>query len=1649
MQDTNQGHNLVEKSLGNSIPKCVGQNVKCQNDYVVNNWGRLVKAFRLEKYFRGNLGLQDVRALHVKQAERIEKQDLPWRILEQIMLLNSQCREIDISSFAENLQPKIKSKKKTFGQTKTTKENQETRADGIPHPMDMILLLITCSDYMLRQTLARKLFMCRLAIPFIVPTPEDTVEMLLWPLRSIVMEWRNEKQEAMEESLVMGKMNMVTFIRYGSSKFSKSKLVNKVLSSNGHPTFFHKGSPCGNEKRQISNGTVEMSHFLPAGNQHDQFTHPALFFNLRGDACDHPVQHELLLDLAAVIVIIIDINELHCSCVQVYLQEAVRKKQGGVVVVLTDSKEHDEDTIEELSDMFSDLVGEAIDVIKCVTTFEIEGGIKNMTSLIKDIRRALQELMSKRPELSLGSYAYVQSKCTVDEKASGPCRKGREIAEELQSEMLKLDTISRKRILLPQQGPSLLELGKLIRQLHRGSTKGESLSDKENIKQKINAIKQEQSDSSRSNTFLMNVLSLFYHAKDTKTFAIRWLQLEMDALSRSCLPQLQHTRNHLWNELKEARDKEKSETVSRSEENIRAAESNIAAAVFGWEHLIREIGQLYEVSADLKKMHWQGSMQGLSSLPDIISRQLVEGFPVELMDGDHGIIPVAWVKAVFQSLAQIVGQEKKIFVLSVIGIQSSGKSTLLNTMFGLEFAVSAGRCTRGIYAQLLPVADRLGLPFDFMLVLDSEGLRAQELGQQNYEHDNELATLVIGLADLVLVNMKGENVMEMTDVLQIVVHAFLRMKLADSPHKRQCKFIHQNVAAVNAQEKLALDRQKLQEQLDNMTKQASVAQGLSETITSFNRIISFDCQRDVVYFSDLWNGDPPMATVNHGYSSRVAETQQIILQEISQSFSGCIAVPEFITRVQDMWNGVLADDFIFSFRSSLAAKAYIEVEREVARLTVVVEQDMWNWVNTHCKLEMDHCQTEDDLHHCWTKVKDSLHIQITKEVEQNIKVLEEFFEKHAASEIINQWKSEKMSSFQLCGQALKRQTESDLEDVKVRKLFELHQKNASQTHEQEIIKKAVTVAESVRGKCPTDWELQETFGEVWNSLATISISAKSQDPTDVLSSLYQVLWDKMITEGNSKYLLDQLEATPFNVVDKMNPITSCDIIKDHIMLKDKSLWHRILGRACSRADCIPDAVDVANNMLKTVMDEAENICKQDTMFKPLHGRQIIDVLWEEIATHNNLPLTQAAFAFSTQFNAMMAVRVASCAVFKFQQMNEHFEEKHGVQAQMNSYKRRVFLLFKNTTKEASAEVTASEDFCETLKAQLIEYVRLEVEQSVLKEMYQAVGSTKYDLIIKMLDEIAQTENFSALYHYVYQPINYARSWMQQFGIMHIFTAENGSNRYCEYVDQAVRKIFMSVLSSTTAATNVMSSMQGSGQYSMWITEFCVHMSNSISLDPTQLQMASVCNIKNFKQYQKFLESNLQNLEEDVKAKFLNTTVETVMWLDGTSPFDKVCKRLWGCTEHCPFCNEPCQDSDPYHQSSHRCVQHRPSGVRGITERQTQLLAMETCSLDVSSKRSFRCDVIDRVCGNTKYCHCNEWDSVEHLVYHPYQDYKKYLPRWDIAPDPAGSASKYWQWIVYRFQTELLEVYKGAKLDIPYSWRFVTKQQAIDSLRIFY
>lgn len=53
-------------------------------------------------------------------------------------------------------------------------------------------------------------------------------------------------------------------------------------------------------------------------------------------------------------------------------------------------------------------------------------------------------------------------------------------------------------------------------------------------------------------------------------------------------------------------------------------------------------------------------------------------------------------------------REDRAIVISILGPQSSGKSTLLNFLFGCDFATSEGRCTRGVYGTFFKFSENKG-----------------------------------------------------------------------------------------------------------------------------------------------------------------------------------------------------------------------------------------------------------------------------------------------------------------------------------------------------------------------------------------------------------------------------------------------------------------------------------------------------------------------------------------------------------------------------------------------------------------------------------------------------------------------------------------------------------------------------------------------------------------------------------------------------------------------------------------------------------------------------------------------------------------------------------------------------------------------------
>ncbi|CAD8155009.1 unnamed protein product [Paramecium pentaurelia] len=155
---------------------------------------------------------------------------------------------------------------------------------------------------------------------------------------------------------------------------------------------------------------------------------------------------------------------------------------------------------------------------------------------------------------------------------------------------------------------------------------------------------------------------------------------------------------------------------------------------------------------------------------DALCQIIRKGEPFELLDGDSQTIDKQFLKKLIQQLKQ--DENQKVLVLSVLGPQSSGKSTLWNKIFGCHFWTSVGRCTRGINIQLIKVRDKsiFGSLFDQILLLDTEGL--QSPNQTDIEFDQKMSLFILAISDITLLTVKGDIHLQFHNLIEICIYQY-------------------------------------------------------------------------------------------------------------------------------------------------------------------------------------------------------------------------------------------------------------------------------------------------------------------------------------------------------------------------------------------------------------------------------------------------------------------------------------------------------------------------------------------------------------------------------------------------------------------------------------------------------------------------------------------------------------------------------------------------------------------------------------------------------------------------------------------------------------------------------------------------------------
>uniref|UniRef100_A0A3Q2QXN3 Si:dkey-85k7.12 n=1 Tax=Fundulus heteroclitus TaxID=8078 RepID=A0A3Q2QXN3_FUNHE len=1358
------------------------------------------------------------------------------------------------------------------------------------NPLDVITALFLCSDGFVQQELALKMSMCQFSVPLLLPncdTKQSTL--MLWAMRDIVKKYRPSDLSAskgfIEERIVLSELPMISFVRLGQCSLSKSEILNKLLSNpqQYHGTFVHHNMECGDSPRKISDGLTEITWYLPCGNKNmDIFSEPVAIANLRGDIAAHETQFSFLCQTSAAVFVFFDQLEPECK-----LLTNKNHKAKIFLVGNQQSKSFNLDVLKK--------IGNKLNLTK--NNIIIKTKKTNDADFVECLRTTVSSVLTNPGlKMSTEQMADIAHELGISSDEDSPeCQAGKKNADAITAGIE--DTFQFKEKQFPLQ---------------------------ENYKNKLQMKKVEQRKKQNSHA-MSDFMSCFISAISSKErgYFLKWMRMNLDNLSRIKLSSLR--------ELYKEKCKD-----SGNKNEIKQIDQQLSNSSLGVEHFFREMGQIYEASLYLPER--DPSRQQLQHLPKLCAQLLLDGFPLELVDGDASNIPLRWVSDVLSQLNDLVSPKNKILVVTVLGVQSTGKSTLLNTMFGVQFAVSSGRCTRGAFMLLIKVSEdfKKDLNCDFLVIIDTEGLKSPELAQldNSHEHDNELATLVVGLSDVTIINIAMENSTEMKDILQIVVHAFLRMK--EVGKKPKCQFVHQNVSDVSAHEKNLRDRKLLLEQLNEMT-QAAAKMEKKEENKNFSDVMEYNPDTGNCYIPGLWNGNPPMAPVNVGYSETVYELKKNIIQLLGKCQSTSNNILEFREWINSLWTAVKHENFIFSFRNSLVADAYMRLCTEYNKWEWEFKKEMFTWVT----------DAETRIYNVWTvpakteisdlgeyilMLKSEATTELTKWESMMLDNLKKYFE-HPEGRVylVEGYREDFSNSIK----SLRRQTERSVfdqitaaADIK-QGLEELDKIRASYTEE---IEKAVC---ALINKCRkkqvkmTDKELDESFNKMWaETLNTLPFSA--QQISDILTSVSHQLRTNLSHKGSH----------------------ACELLSERNL-----------------QDC---GLEPFENKPRRYRDKI----KRKTNYHDTYIQEILHIIDEM--------LNKADDYKDIEFEVSLKQHICDSAAREFQKMHEDFIQENDPYRRLEKNKEKFCADFKDVfNKRDQCQKKAEEFTNQCLKPAVEDFVYRHLALDIVDKMLMREEfSTRMLFQYYILLDLISKSDFRSFQRYICSYEHYVKSWITD-RIKQIFSSESA---LCEFEDRHLQ----SCIDRINAAIK-MAKAEKTDSLKTFVKYICNDISDVLVISRYAPDSFMVLNKADQDQFAYWLNKCVMDMAEGLREKFRDITFETKLTHLRVKPQNELFNRVIGCGEQCPFCKIPCDAGGEAH-TIHFAALHRPKGLGHVRWIDSRKLSTDICSPADVSDRHFRCSAI-----NNKILHpCKDYRTIYPDWYirpdvsHEASDYWKYV-----------------------------------------------------------
>ena len=1549
--------------------------------------------------------------------------------------------------------------------------NSCTKMDEhIVHPVDNLLTQITCSDNILRQNVMSKLSICQVAIPLLLPDHiNNTVTFLLWAMQSIVKKFKSDKY--IESPLVELSLPVVSFLRIGSTRLSKSKMLNHLIGE--FDFFFFRGCRRVKSEKLLTNGLVDLFCYLPGSNT-DRFLrsdYPVLFLNLHGDARKSKKQLNFIQTLSILSIVFITESEINGKTIQTINGLAHNNSK---VVLLAEkcSKEklkcfHKDHVIIHQFDDILEFQGDIHSVIESYVT----GSVKNCNKTIK-----------------LNEFGKIAKNCEIIvDKDDEDCQNGYEHAKCILDQMEKYPPTEAKLNIFPLQDPEgWQKWAELDRKQHREFGQQEGDLEQYNAESHAKKLKIRKRMEYFCND-LMEPVNIFLNAllrfdSTTRHYFLSWLKLLLDEYNRKL--------------------------------SLKCSGEQIHAATIGIEHFFREIGQIYETVIFLQKEIGENTKNVLN-YPRKMAELVADGYSMEIMDGDSTHVPIEWVSAVLKELQNIYGNSE-VCVVSIVGLQSSGKSTLLNTMFGVNFNVSSGRCTRGAFMQLLSFhADTKNVSkCDHLLIIDTEGLRAPEFQYINKRHDNELATFVVGLADVAIINIFGENQTDLSDILQAVSHGLIRINKIEV--NLSCKFVYHQVAEPGAEGKTQYGRKRFHEVLDEYVQKACELEHCEGKFSSFSELMNFNESKDVLYFPPLWHGNQPMAKINTQYATQAKKFKMSLIEHIGQCKRSHLSFVDFSVKISTIWNAVLREQFLFSFRNILEVIIRREYDQFHGVWNAQFRQDFLEW--EHQAKVLFHKNESQDVEYRRKILSENIEEILVQRKNQVINERDNYFKESKHSEILAEWEAKSNDKINSYYDEYMTWAERSITQL----VKEYHREIKTTKMMQEMYKRLDHFAANLVTRNPnvklSNQALEKRFNEEWSAWLNIIPSADYKSPKEIEDEILRILKEKLkfdINFSNQRLEMTALKnwSTVFNLKAEVHIVIKQSSSSTH--LTDREIFEFAEALVGDWIKVFPKfkfkTVDTLQGMLHRFDHQLSELIEKFNKTKGLYpffqltreclfdiiltvSKQTEDFLisFEEKSKKNDIKIELATnrttymklfFVFydsqqKAQESSKKQIKQKTPSLKSLHDKQKFMTERKNVRkqseasleddnkayfekkqvpieqsddteeeydAQMQEAKQRKSSDQQKTEAhdiEIQATNAQEENVADSLlfsHTKMIEYLRDILENVITKTLrknliseidkdittYNSIFKTKENFKLSVLKLLLDNESFEGYKLYFTNPEESFKECMCVFVKEHCFKNCDHSTNHTK-VDYLANQTFQELLISVQEAIIETCIDSNNLSFPSWINEFSSNINKKCesiyfhvqNLPDIDIPWKSLNDAKAFKDlFIEQINSNLISINSEKLYKEIEAELTEYMWrnLNGS---------LLGCTAYCPFCKEMCDaESKCNTDEKHYIKLHRPLCLGKILKHPTRNVAVDICTTLVGS------DVSKFRNKDSKW----NWKR--------YQDYKHFYPDWLISIT-TETIEPYWKWVVARFDDDIAKWCGHGKTDsIPKQWYDIEKVTA--------